>query len=217
MTPDINQKFFDLLKDIQDADALYILGDFFNIWIGDDDDSPLSNDIRQALKSATASFPIYIMQGNRDFLLNQKFCDDTGCQFLNDPSIVEIYQNKVLLTHGDLLCTDDKNYQKFRKITHCRKLQKGFLKLPLAWRRKIANTVKSTTQHTRVDADANSETIKAYCQQYQSHLIIHGHTHKPAIEFNLKDNIHRYVLSDWHHQGHYLSYTPDGILQSHFF
>lgn len=219
-TDTLNEKFYTLLTQIKQADALYILGDFFNLWIGDDDHTATHQKIRQQFAKLThAGLPIYIMPGNRDFLLNQKFCAQTGCQLLADPTVINLYGVDTILSHGDLLCTDDKKYQVFRKVTHSPILQSLFLSLPLTLRQKIANMVKSTTQHTRVDADANLDAIKQLCRKYQCQQIIHGHTHKPSIEFHYHDQpaLKRIVLSDWHQSGHYLQVESNGAMKSCFF
>jgi UDP-2,3-diacylglucosamine hydrolase len=218
--PEICEKFFQLLKTLKNTSTLYILGDFFNRWIGDDEPHPFYQLIRDVLASYTRhGLTVFIMQGNRDFLLQQRFCQQSGCQLLADPCVITLYGNPILLTHGDTLCTEDTRYQLFRKFTHSPLLQKLFLQLPIAWRSAIASRIQGASQVTRVNADTSPHALDTLFTQYGVAQIIHGHTHKPAIVLSYATGEQRchYVLSDWHKLGHFLSYEPNGNISSRFF
>src|SRR5690554_2187871 len=139
--PDIAALFQDFLQNrVAKADALYILGDLFDAWIGDDDTSDFAQRIQRALRELTDSgVPVYFIAGNRDFLIGQQFSQNTGVSVLPEPSLVDLYGKPTLLLHGDTLCTDDHSYQRFRKVIRWRPLQKLLLALPLSWRMRIAN------------------------------------------------------------------------------
>nr|WP_218955531.1 MULTISPECIES: UDP-2,3-diacylglucosamine diphosphatase [unclassified Acinetobacter] len=178
---------------------LYILGDWFNAWIGDDFTAPWLDEIIAALKDFTAlGNQIYFQVGNRDFALGQKFLDKFHGQLLQDVDYLHIGNYKIRLEHGDLLCTDDVSYQKFRKVIRNPFLL-GFLKsLPLSFRQKIANGFrKKSTETKQVKSydimDVNAEAVEKALEQ--ADLLIHGHTHRPQIH-----DVHgksRIVLGDW--------------------
>jgi UDP-2,3-diacylglucosamine hydrolase len=166
------------------AEALYILGDLFEVWIGDDDNSPFTKKIKAALK-ATA-IPIYLMHGNRDFLIGEKFAQETGCQLIEDPTKINLYGIPTLLTHGDLLCSKDTSYIKYRKLAHNPKCHKLFLLLPFKLRKYIANylrnkSIKAQTLKSTAEKDAVTTTVIKLMRGYQVTQLIHGHTHRPAI------------------------------------
>ena len=202
------------------ADALYILGDLFETWIGDDDQSTFATTIKQALKQLTATgVPVYFMHGNRDFILGQQFANETGLTLLPDPSVTTVYGNPILLMHGDLLCIDDLKYQTFRHKAYSEKFQTRLLRLPLWVRRLIASWARyKSKKHTQITdlriQDVNQTEVERYLQQHNVDLIIHGHTHRPAThEFTLADRLaKRIVLAAWHEQGHLLKMDPDGII-----
>ncbi len=208
--PEISDCFLRFLHTAaSQADALYILGDFFEVWIGDDNDSPLIEKVSTALKNlSTQGIKLYFMQGNRDFLLGKRFADRCGMQLLNDPTSIDLYGQKILLMHGDLLCTDDLAYQKFRRKVHQPWLQRLFLSLPLSWRQKIAKKARQKSMHytqhkSRAIQDVNQIAVEKVCQQYGVTTLIHGHTHRPAIHTFKSEGklITRYVLPAWHGQG----------------
>ena len=216
--PDITDCFLDFLQtDVPQADALYILGDFFEVWIGDDEQSDFHTQIIQALKLLTdTGFPIYFMHGNRDFLIGKKFLAATGCRFLEDPSVINLYGEKTLLTHGDHLCADDISYQRFRKYARNPHYSRFFLGLPLWFRLWFARKMRALSQrHTmRISnemMDVSQTAVIDFMQQYNLTRMIHGHTHRPAIHhFQLGDQMmSRIVLSDWHHQGGALRYIEN--------
>lgn len=194
------------------ADALYILGDFFELWIGDDAPSAYADRIIDALHSLSEQIPVYFMHGNRDFLIGPDFLKRSGCTLLSDPYCLELYGESILLTHGDLLCTTDHSYQRYRRIMRHPFIQMLLLHLPLKLRKKLSGeTRKISQQKQTVQYDAVKETILAWFQQYHVSTLIHGHTHRPCIEELTQEGKHyrRIVLSDWDTQGNCLRYEDD--------
>lgn len=217
--PAITQLFLDFLQQQAiHADALYILGDFFALWIGDDNHSAFNQTICNALSTLTrAGVPVYFMHGNRDFLIGEKFLQQTGCQLLTDPTVIDLYGTPTLLMHGDTLCTADSSYLKFRRFVHNPTYQRIFLRTPLWLRKAIARLLRygsERKQHeNQMIMDATPAEIIRVMQQHQVSHIIHGHTHRPSIEyFSLdKQTACRIVLSDWHdNYGNVLICQPDG-------
>lgn len=217
--PDITDRFFQFLQQkAPQADALYILGDFFEVWIGDDEKSPWQQTIITALKQLTdTGFPIYMMRGNRDFLIGSAFTRATGCHFLPDPSVIELYGKKILLTHGDSLCISDRKHQNFRKYAQNPKYNRFFTCLPLFVRRFIARRIRNASKkHTAgTTLSVMDVTQAAVEQQMREHAVtqlIHGHTHRPAIHTFTLDEVlvQRIVLNDWDTQGGALVYAEDG-------
>ncbi|RUO61909.1 UDP-2,3-diacylglucosamine diphosphatase [Pseudidiomarina insulisalsae] len=219
--PDIAHLFFDFLRDTaRSADALYILGDLFDAWIGDDDTSSFAAQVQDELRRFTDhGIPTYFVAGNRDFLIGREFSQRTGIRLLTDPYLVSLYGTPTLLLHGDLLCTDDQGYQRFRRWIRKPWVMRLLLALPLAARMRIANKLRhsSKTQRPLSEAelaimDANCATVDAYLQRYEVKQMIHGHTHRPAIhEHRLPDgsSATRIVLGDWYTQGSMLKVTAD--------
>jgi UDP-2,3-diacylglucosamine hydrolase len=213
--PAIIELFFRFLKEeATQADALYILGDFFEVWIGDDEQTPLQKQVATALKTLATqrSVKIYFMHGNRDFLLGKRFAKQAKIQLLNDPTVINLYGRKALLMHGDTLCTADEAYQAFRKKVRKKWLQKIFFCLPLSLRKKIANKMRQgSSQHTNNTAaylmDVNQDEVKRVMKEEQIDFLIHGHTHRPAIHSNQQTT--RVVLGAWHHQSSVFEYRQD--------
>lgn len=217
--PDITQQFLQFLKTCEaTVDALYILGDLFEVWVGDDDETLFHRDIIRALKSATAQgLPIYFLYGNRDFLIGKKFLRETGCQLLADEERIIIYGTPVLLMHGDTLCTHDVQYLKARKKGRNRFLQTLFLFLPLKIRKNFADKMRAkSTLHTRSTTqemmDVVQEEVARVMQKHTVKYLIHGHTHRPAIhKFSLnKTDATRIVLGAWHQRGNALIWSESG-------
>jgi UDP-2,3-diacylglucosamine hydrolase len=183
------------------AEALYILGDLFEAWIGDDCKSAAADRVAEALHAlSTRGTRIYFIHGNRDFLLGQQYADRCGMILLPDPSLIDCEGKKVLITHGDLLCTDDKNYQKLRRIVHTRWIQRLFLALPLSFRETLAKalrkeSMKANPHKIAALMDTTPATVAAWFQVHDLQLMVHGHTHKPA--HHQVGNTHRYVLGAW--------------------
>ncbi|HJL54047.1 MAG: UDP-2,3-diacylglucosamine diphosphatase [Pseudomonadales bacterium] len=200
------------------ADALYILGDLFEVWLGDDHVSEFNDKIIAALDELSSrDIPVYIMQGNRDFLIGEDFCRGCGAELLPDPTTIDCYGNKVLLMHGDSLCTGDTEYMQARRMLRTPEFQQQLLAKSLDERALIAqNARQESMQHTAelandiMDVTAN-EVIEAM-QQAGVDLMIHGHTHRPAIHPLLIEDqpAVRIVLGNWHTKGWLLRFEPSG-------
>lgn len=217
--PNKTQLFQDYLLNLKSKpDAIYILGDLFEYWVGDDISSEFHQNVIKTLQEITKkNIPVYFMPGNRDFLIGKRFAKQTGCQLLTDPTVINIYDRNILLMHGDSLCTHDKRHQRFRKFTQNKISKNLFLKLPISIREKIANKLrnisKQTTQRLSLDVmDVTAEEIPKVMQQFNVKELIHGHTHRPTIELliNNDSSCERIVLSDWGKLGNALLYHPDG-------
>lgn len=208
--PDIVRAFLHFLDTrAADAEALYILGDFFEVWIGDDGMDDFQRSIASALRRLSdKGTRIYLMHGNRDFLLGRRFCREAGCTLLKEGSVVELYGEPVLLLHGDSLCTRDESYQRLRK-----RLRNPFSlwllrNLPLATRHKLARKLRDASRmRTREKAadivDVTPEVVPQVMAEHGVRTLIHGHTHRPAVHKLLVDgqNAQRIVLGDWDRQG----------------
>ena len=190
------------------ADALYILGDLFESWIGDDDNAPLPARVAQTLRALRDSgVPIWFMHGNRDFLLGADFAARAGMSLLADPTVIDLHGERTLLMHGDTLCTDDVDYQKFRALVRDPDWQQGFLAKPLAERRAFAMQARGESRkHTSMAKpeimDVNPAAVETTMREHGVHRLIHGHTHRPATHsLNLDGAIaKRSVLGDWYEQ-----------------
>ena len=201
------------------AEALYILGDLFESWVGDDDDDPDRARVCAALRTLTETgVACHVCHGNRDFLLATGFEQRTGCRILADPTIVERYGERVLLTHGDALCTDDTAYQRLRSTVRSAAWQRRFMRLSLATRRVLADAARTGSRnHTGMTAaeimDANQAAIVNVLRACQVRTLVHGHTHRPGVHTFTVDgtSAHRYVLGAWYEQGSYLRWDMRGI------
>ena len=208
--PDIAKLFLNfLLEATSYANTLYILGDFFEAWIGDDDLTLFHQMMINALKQATQQgLRIYVMHGNRDFLIGKKFLRMTGCQLLPDEYVANLEGTSTLLLHGDTLCTEDKAYLKFRKKSRNWLLQKIFLFQSLKKRQAIAARYRAASkQYTSTAAenimDVTQAEVERLMQKHHVQHMIHGHTHRPFVhqfKLNGKDAT-RTVLAPWHEQG----------------
>ncbi len=201
------------------AAALYILGDLFETWVGDDDDEAYRDRICLALASlGKRGVACYVMHGNRDFLYQQGFARRTGARLIADPIIVDLYGEQALLTHGDALCVADRPYQLLRGVVRNPRWQQRFLQLPLATRRSLAEQARHGSQrHTRRTAspimDADQAAVAAAMRACGVRTLIHGHTHRPAVhEFTLDGApARRIVLGAWHDRGSALSWGAAGF------
>lgn len=226
--PAITELFLEFLRqDAKDADALYILGDLFEAWVGDDDDSPLAATVANALHVVSeAGVPVYFIRGNRDFLLGDTYARRAGMRVLPDPAVIDLYGKPVLLMHGDLLCTDDTAYQTFRAQTRNPVWQQQFLAQPLAARLALAQQARAASQAHQSEmkegdrmrfetvTDVTPATVDETLRQYGIDHLIHGHTHRPAIhslEIGER-SCQRIVLGDWYEQGSVLRVDEDGYL-----
>jgi UDP-2,3-diacylglucosamine hydrolase len=208
--PDITELFFRFLRtEAIHAKALYILGDFFEMWIGDDNLSVFNQSVIKELYQTTRrGIPIYLQHGNRDFLLGKRFLRASGCTLLPDEAVITINDTPVLLMHGDTLCTADTAYLQFRKKSRIWLLQKLFLLKPLKKRLAIAKNMREKSkEHTSTVSDYIMDVTQAevlrLMTKHQVQELIHGHTHRPGIhEFSLNGKAaKRIVLGPWHDQG----------------
>lgn len=208
-----------LARDARHADALYILGDLFDAWIGDDDPQPLHASVAQALLALRQQgVPCYFIHGNRDFLLGARFARRSGMTLLPTEYVVELYGRRLLIMHGDTLCTDDKAYQRFRRRVHQPAIQWLFLALPLSIRLRVAARMRAASQRANQHKslrimDVNPQAVLERLRHHRVDTLIHGHTHRPAIH-KLDGGgrpAQRAVLGAWHHEGSMISVTADGI------
>jgi len=198
----------------KNAEALYILGDLFEVWIGDDEADADKKVVAAALRALTTrGVACFVLHGNRDFLLGRGFCDATGCRLLPDPVVAEFDGERVLLTHGDALCVDDHSYQELRSVVRTAPWQRRFLALPLSDRELLANQARAgSRQHTSRTIpkimDVNSDAVAQAFRVAEVRRMIHGHTHRPGIHDTVIDGTpaQRIVLGAWYEQGSYLVY-----------
>jgi UDP-2,3-diacylglucosamine hydrolase len=218
--PDITRAFLDLLDGrARHAKALYILGDFFEAWIGDDAMTPFQQSICQALRQLSDSgTAIYLMHGNRDFLIGHDFCKAAGCTLLADPSVIELGGEQVLLMHGDTLCTRDLAYMKMRRYLRNPVSLWILRHLPLATRQKLARKLRSESRaQTRMKAteivDVTPEEVPKVMAAHGVRTLVHGHTHRPAIHKLVVDGepARRIVLGDWDRRGWTLQVDGQGF------
>jgi UDP-2,3-diacylglucosamine hydrolase len=205
--PETIRRFVSFIeRQARTARELYILGDLFEAWVGDDDDDPRLAPVLDALARLTrAGVPCAVMHGNRDFLIGARFCDATGCRLLGDYERIDLYGEAVLLTHGDLLCTDDTRYQSLRATLRNPAWQREFLAKPLAERRKIAAELRELSA-TEIAAksyeimDVNQATVERTMRDHGVSFLLHGHTHRPAIHRFALDGrpAARIVLGAWY-------------------
>jgi UDP-2,3-diacylglucosamine hydrolase len=217
--PQITRLFGEYVDgEARNADALYILGDLFEAWIGDDDPSDTGAFVAQRLRALSDSgVPVYFIRGNRDFLLGDDYARRAGMTILPDPAVAVLYGKPVLLLHGDLLCTDDVAYQQFRAQTRDPQWQAQFLAQPLTARLAFAKAAReaSKAHQSGLQAQGTMETITDVSpatvadtfRRYGIDRMIHGHTHRPATHEH--DGTTRIVLGDWYEQGSVLRVTPD--------
>jgi len=219
-SPGIEQQFLAFLDgEARSAAALYILGDLFEVWLGDDDPSPSSRAIVQALRALTdAGVPCFVMHGNRDFLIGEQFCRETGAKLIADGTVAEIHGERVLLLHGDVLCTDDVSYQRLRRIVRNPVVQWILGHLSLARRRVLAQKMRAGSRmHVSSTAaqimDVNADAVAAAFRDSGVGTIIHGHTHRPAVHSLQVDGspVKRIVLGDWYSQGSVLVRSASGF------
>ncbi|KGD75232.1 UDP-2,3-diacylglucosamine hydrolase [Tatumella morbirosei] len=205
-----------LQREATDCEALYILGDLFESWIGDDDPNPLHQQVAEALRALTV--PVFFIHGNRDFLLGQAYARRCGMQLLPEEQLLELYGRRVLIMHGDTLCTDDEGYQRFRQKVHQPWLQRLFLMLPLFVRQKIAarmrnDSSKANQSKSMEIMDVNPQAVEQAMQRYHASLLIHGHTHRPEIHSLTVSHqpAQRAVLGAWHRQGSMIVLDDSGV------
>ena len=200
------------------ADALYILGDLYEVWPGDDMIQPdYLSSITKLKQLSDNGLPLYVMQGNRDFLMAEKFSEVSGAKLIEDPTIIDLYGTPTLLMHGDTLCTDDIDYQKFRTMVRDPSWKEKFFSLPneerLAMTTKYRKVSKVETAKKSMDImDVNQQTVETVMQEHNIKQLIHGHTHRPAFhDFSINnEKMKRIVLGDWFEQGSVLVCDESG-------
>lgn len=219
--PDITRAFLDLLDGrARHAKALYILGDFFEAWIGDDAMTPFQQSICQALRRLSdRGTAIFLMHGNRDFLIGQAFCEAAGCTLLADPSVVQLGGEQVLLMHGDTLCTRDVAYMKLRRYLR-NPLSLWILRhLPLSTRQNLARKLRSESGRAQAQmkgseiVDVTPDEVPKVMAAHGVRTLVHGHTHRPALHKLMVDGqpARRIVLGDWDRHGWALQVDEQGF------
>jgi len=217
--PAITEQFLGFLSgEARQADALYILGDLFESWVGDDAADSAQAAAIDGLHSLTQhGVPCFVMHGNRDFLLAGQFCRMSGARLLPDPLIVTLYGEPVLVMHGDALCTDDRAYQRLRATVREADWQRQFLALSIASRRALAGAARAGSQaHTATleyaITDVNADSVALALRNSATATLLHGHTHRPAIHALQVDGrpCTRIVLGDWYDQGSVLRWDRNG-------
>ena len=189
------------------ADALFILGDLFEVWVGDDTQDPFALQCIATLKATAQRMPVYFMCGNRDFLVGHELLNASGMRSLNDPTVLDLGSadgatpTRILLSHGDALCVDDRDYLAFRAQVRQAPWQAAFLAKPLAERQAYARDVRHQSEARKQShqdyADVDTQAAIAWLTASGAQVLLHGHTHKPAVH-DLGNNLSRWVLSDWH-------------------
>ncbi|GFE79737.1 UDP-2,3-diacylglucosamine hydrolase [Steroidobacter agaridevorans] len=221
--PDITAQFLQFLDhEARQAAGLYILGDLFEAWIGDDDPDPDKRRVIAALKSLTGGgVPVYFIHGNRDFLIGRRFARETGVKLLPDGTMIELYGKRVLLMHGDTLCIDDPDYQRLRRIVRNPLVQFVLRCLSLGQRQKLAakmragskKHIESMDRTQPQIMDVNQGAVYRTFEQEHADVIVHGHTHRPAIhDVDVGGHVaKRIVLGDWYEQGSVLRWNEQGF------
>jgi UDP-2,3-diacylglucosamine hydrolase len=219
--PEANERFFEFLETEADgADALYVLGDLFEYWIGDDDVDEAFNAVVAGFfrKRTQAGTQLCVMHGNRDFLIGERFCRATGAELLADPTVADIGGEKTLLMHGDTLCTDDLDYQNWRRTARSPDWQKDFLKKSLKERRAAVHGLREKSKEV-IQAkaaqimDVNDEAVRDALRRHGVSRLVHGHTHRPGKHRIDVDGrpCERWVLPDWYGPGGYLEITDGKV------
>lgn len=211
--PELIEKTVQFLKqNSEGTEKLYILGDLFNTWLGDDivpeEYQRLINALQQL---STSGIETYLMVGNRDFMMGQDFAQRCGCKLLNDPTVIDFDGKKVLLVHGDSLCTDDISYQRYRRWTRNKFLQWCFLALPARRRQAISDKIKQKSKQQKQSKsatimDVNQQAVRDIMDQFNVNYLLHGHTHRPAIHQLDNSANYRIVLGDWDGQSSFIKY-----------
>lgn len=216
--PDLTRAFCNFIDQyVPHAEALYLLGDFFEVWIGDDHETPFNRHIIEQLQRAASLVPTYFMHGNRDFLIGEQFCREANIQLLQEPHPLELHGTRYLLMHGDALCVDDQEYMQFRAMVRDPTWQREFLAKPLAEREAIArdlrNRSKSMSANKPEDiTDVSQAEVLSVMDSENVDVLIHGHTHRPNVHRIEQNGISkkRIVLGDWGEKGWVLRINEQG-------
>ena len=216
--PTITNAFYQFLDtQASNAEALYILGDFFELWIGDDDDDPFVIDVQNTLKQfSRKNIPVYFMRGNRDFLIGDDFAKRTGAILLDDPTLLETNNHRILLMHGDTLCTKDVEYQTFREQSRSKEWMSTVLHKPLEERREFGKQLRkqSKTMSSRKAEDimdVSEDAVITSMDDFNVTTLIHGHTHRPNRHTMNDTEKERIVLGDWDSHGWCLQFFDKKI------
>jgi UDP-2,3-diacylglucosamine hydrolase len=221
--PEIAEQFLEFLKtEAESADALYILGDLFESWVGDDDPNAHYAEIKAAIRALTdLGIPVYFMHGNRDFMIGEDFAVETGVTLLPDPYVLDIHGTQVLLTHGDAMCTDDLEYQKMRAMSRNPEWQAMMMQKSLAERQAFAAQARAASMaHGKTVndeiSDVNAGAVEASFREHGVSMMLHGHTHRPAVHqlVVVGKDAKRIVLGDWYAQGSVVRWAEDGPVLS---
>ena len=218
--PKVIRYFIDFLNNLEsDIESLYILGDFVEYWVGDDDPGDGLEEVFSSIKKKSNSIPIYFMHGNRDFMISEKFCNHHGMKFLKDPTKIKLHGKKILLMHGDTLCIDDIEYQKFRTMVRSPLWQNEMLKKSLEERINLAKMLRAkslseTGTKDEVIMDVSNDEVISQLKKHDVDMIIHGHTHRPNIHKIISENkeFKRIVLGDWYDKSFILRISDDEII-----
>ena len=217
--PEAIKFFIDYMNHVSPStNAIYILGDLVEYWVGDDDPADGLEDVFKIISKKSKEINIYFMHGNRDFLISENFCKKHGMKLLQDPTLINLYDKKVLLMHGDTLCTDDKQYQEYRALVRSHTWQSKMLIKTLSERIMIAQqlrekSLEATENKKEYIMDVNNGTVIEIMKEYDADILIHGHTHRPNVhklQINQKD-IKRIVLGDWYDRSFILELSKDKI------
>ncbi|RZM73323.1 UDP-2,3-diacylglucosamine diphosphatase [Pseudoalteromonas rubra] len=214
--PDITAAFYRFLEQHMqdDVDALYILGDFFEVWIGDDEGNPLALDIATKLRAISErGIKLFFIHGNRDFLVGQRYADLCGMTLLPEQAVIDLYGTPTVILHGDEMCTQDEVYQKFRKKSRGWWWPRLMLSMPLWYRRRVARNAREKSKQSQMGKapeilDVTEEAVLAMFARHQVSNMIHGHTHRPNVHQHQDKT--RTVLGDWYSQSSYLVVTEQG-------
>ena len=218
-TPAISERFINFLSGpVRGARSLYLLGDIFEAWIGDDDPEPAYRPVVAAIRAvAERGTLVYLMHGNRDFLIGERFCAATGAMLLDDPVVLTIHGTRVLLSHGDGLCVDDGAYQRLRALVRDPRVRHGFVTLPLSDRRRLATEARAGSRRHLAGAglyitDVNQAAVEILLRAAGVQTLVHGHTHRPGIHRFDVNGIQgtRIVLGDWHGSASVLHWDESG-------
>lgn len=203
-----------LTEKARSAEALYILGDLVEAWVGDDDPSEFARDVKRALHLLVDSgTQVYFMHGNRDFLVGSHFAQQVGAQLLPQEYVADIYGRRVLMLHGDTLCTEDLSYQRFRRFIRNPVVMWILRRLPLRRRQNIAANLRRRSQSAnsnKADSimDVSAEAVERTLRRHNVSIMVHGHTHRPGVHQLHNPTACRIVLGDWEEEGWYLEFSP---------
>ena len=218
-TPEIAARFRRFLSGpVRGARSLFLLGDLFEAWIGDDDPEPAHREvIGEIARVAEAGTLVYVMRGNRDFMLGERFCEEAGAILLDDPAVLTLAGTHLALSHGDGLCVDDRAYQRLRSLVRDPSLRAGFARLPIEARRRLAGEARAGSREHLANAagyitDVNPGAVESVFRGSGASVMIHGHTHRPAVHRADVDGAERtrVVLGAWHDEANVVRWDESG-------